>query len=95
MYKVKVLRNGKIKIEETVDLNDKIVKMLNNVPEHIEKLNSKEKYLEILKHINHSFSFLLEKNRKYDNYQFAAEIKKYYGLENPKVKYFYDFLIAL
>lgn len=93
--KILVKWDDEIKGNYEINLNDKIVKLLKCVPGHMENDTYKERYVETINHIVSCFNFILDKNVEYNNIEFAEAIKEYYSLDNLKIKYAYEFLMAM
>ena len=93
--KILINWNNEIVGNYEINLNNNIVQLLKCVPSHMENLSMKDRYIDTINFIVSSFSFILDKNVEYNNLEFAETIRKYYTLDNLKVKYVYEFLINM
>lgn len=92
---IKMLWSGETKGNYKVCFNDKIVRLLKCLPEWNEGWTLGELYKQNINDIINMFSWILEKNKTYDNITFAEAIKEHYGIECLRYKYYYEFLMAI
>lgn len=84
-----------IKGSYEINLNDKVVKLLHNIPEHMKDMNLKDRFNQTINDVVYMYGYLLPLNEEHDSKSFATLISKNYSLEEPINKYYYDFLTSI
>ena len=92
---IKKLWNGEVECSYNIHLNDKIVRLLKCRPEWNEGWTLGEIYKLNINDVINMHSWILNRNKTYDNITFAEAIKKHYDIDCLQYKYFYEFLMAM